>query len=204
MKVFVGAVSLGMIFAALVTAQEIGASVPATTEAQLEVPKQYEVGDDTISPDGRCAILYPIRDEAAEQDDAKYPPNLLVRLKPYAVLAKIDSRDGGLWKGARGAPKALWNGNAIVAVWHAKKWGNEDLVVYQIEGDKVTQVERIWPEVVRYFDRDWRTRFLKKYPKEAGGHYTIVSDDPDRKDIQFKGDKLLLDIRAENKPNLAP
>ena len=57
---------------------------------------------------------------------------------------------------------------------------------------------------MKYFDRDWKTRFLKKYPKEAGDHYTFRSDDPNLKNFEFKGDTLLLDIQAESKPNLAP
>jgi len=50
--------------------------------------------------------------------------------------------------------------------------------------------------VVKYFDRDWKTRFLKKYPKEAGDHYTFRSDDPDLKNFEFKGDTLLLHTGA--------
>jgi hypothetical protein len=45
---------------------------------------------------------------------------------------------------------------------------------------------------------------LKKYPKDADDHYIFRSDDPDLKNFEFKGDTLLLDIQAENKPNLAP
>src|SRR5207253_9624609 len=88
----------------------------------------------------------------------------------------------------------------------AMKWENEDLVVYEIVNDEVKRVQKVWPEVVKYFDRDWQTRFLKKYPKEGEGDnsYTFVSDRDDIKNFEFKGDKLLLDIFAENKPNLAP
>ena len=84
------------------------------------------------------------------------------------------------------------------------KWGNEDLFVYELANDKVTREEKIWPDVVKFFDRDWKTRFLKKYPKEASDHYTFRADDPNLKNFEFKGDTLLLDIQAENKLNLAP
>src|SRR5437764_14684652 len=49
--------------------------------AGLEKREEHEK---TISPSGRFAVLCPLRDEKSEH----YPPNLLVRLKPYAVLAK--------------------------------------------------------------------------------------------------------------------
>jgi len=56
--------------------------------------------------------------------------------------------------------------------------------------------------VVKYFDRDFKARFLKKYPGEDG--YTFVSDEDRAKEIEFKDRKLILNIFAENKPNLAP
>jgi hypothetical protein len=43
---------------------------------------------------------------------------------------------------------------------------------------------------------------LKKYPKESDS-YTFVSDAPDVKNFEFKDRKLLLNIFADNKPNLA-
>ena len=103
----------------------------------------------------------------------------------------------------RGAPAAKWGGNQFVAIWRQMKWGNEDLVVYELVNDKVKREEKIWPEVVKYFDRDFHQRFLKKYPKESD-NYTFVADNSDVKSFEFKDQKLLLDISAENKPNLAP
>lgn len=183
-------------------AQEESTPPAAEKKAYPQVPKEYEVGEDTVSPDKRFAILYAVRDQ--DSNEAPTLPNVLVRLQPYAVLKEIEDDRGATWKGGRGAPEAKWNGNDWVAVWHSWKWGNEDLVIYEIADDKIKREEKMWPEVVKYFDRDWKTRFLKKYPKEADDHYTFVSDDPDLTNFEFKGDTLLLDIRAENKPNLAP
>jgi hypothetical protein len=190
--------ALLLLFYPIVRAQEESASPAAEEKSYPEVPKEYEVGEDTISPDGRFAILYPVRNE----ESGDRPSNLLVRLKPYAILKELEDEQGGYWKGMRGEPRAMWNGNSMVAIWHAHKWGNEDLAVYEIENDKVKRVQKIWPQVVKYFDRDFHTRFLKKYPKESD-NYTFVSDDPDVKNFEFKDHKLLLNIFADNKPNLA-
>jgi hypothetical protein len=197
MKGLVNWLAVAVAFTQLIYAQQQGASPAEIEKSYPEVPKEYEVGESTVSPDGRFAILYEVRDEDSNVDPGL--PNLLVRLKPYAVLKEIETGSGVTWKDGRGAPDAKWNGNSTVAIWHAMKWGIEDLVVYEIENDEVKRVQTIWPEVVKYFDRDWQTRFLKKYPKE--GSYTFVSG---RDDIKFKGDKLLLNIFAENNPNLAP
>ena len=201
MKSLIISVALLMSFGLAVRAQEEPASPAAEEKSYPEVPKEYEVGESTVSPDGRFAILYEVRDEDSNVDPGL--PNLLVRLKPYAVLKEIETDDGVTWKGGRGAADARWNGNDWVAVWHHRKWGDEDLVVYQIANDKIIREDKIWPEVVKYFDRDWQRRYLKKYPKEEDS-YTFRADDPDVVTFEFKDHKLLLNIFAENRPNLAP
>ena len=200
MKVLISSLMIATAVATSIRAQEESASPAAEKKSYPEVPKEYEVGENTVSPDGRFAILYEVRDEDSNVDPGL--PNLLVLLKPYAVLKEIETDNGVTWKGGRGAADAKWNGNDCVAVWHHRKWGDEDLVVYQIANDKINREEKIWPEVVKYFDRDWQRRYLKKYPKEEDS-YTFRADDPDVVTFEFKDHKLLLNIFAENRPNLA-
>jgi hypothetical protein len=167
----------------------------------LEIPKGYEIGQESASPDGRFAILYPVREEDGAGD---YPPNLLVQLKPYAVLVKL-GEDEGRPQGARGEPLAKWNGNSVVAIWLAAKWGSSDLWVYEIDHDKVKRVHPVFHEARKHFERDFRERFLKKYPKESGS-FVFVSDGNEERgvqEIEFKGRTLLLNLFADNKPNLA-
>jgi len=198
MRVLLTSIAVAVALTTSSRAQEESASPAETAKAYPEVPKQYEVGEDTISPDGRFAILYPVRDE--DSNEGPSFPNVLVRLEPYKVIEKLD---GPAWKGMRGAPGVKWDGNQFVAIWREMKWGNEDLVVYELANDKIRRTEKIWPEVVKYFDRDFHQRFLKKYPKESDS-YTFVADDSDVKSFEFKDHKLELNISAENKPNLAP
>ena len=176
---------------------------PSGAEVQpaAEIPKGYEVGEKSVSPDGRFAILYPVRGtENAEED---YPPNRLVRLKPYAVLAKVGRT--GLPQNVTTELLAEWNGNSVVAIWEFRKWGIVDLWVYEIDNDKVKRVHPVWREARKYFQRDFRARFLKKYPREPE---TIIfvsreREEQPRRDFEFKGRKLLLNLFADNKPNLA-
>ena len=190
--------ALLLLFNVIAHGQEESASPASEKKSYSEIPKGYEVGEQTISPDGRFALVYPMQDP--DTLEVAQLPNLLVRLKPYKVLLEIDE---SVPLGRHGAPAAEWNGNEFVAIWRQMKWGNEDLVVYQIANDKIKREEKIWPEVVKYFDRDFHQRFLKKYPKESDS-YTFVADNSDVKSFEFKEHKLLLNISAENKPNLAP
>jgi hypothetical protein len=166
-----------------------------------EIPKGYEIGEESISPDGRFAILYPL--QGTEDKNDKYPPNLLVRLKPYSVLATVEK--DGLPRNVTTELNAQWNGNSEVAIWEYRKWGIVDLSVYEIENDKVKRVQPVWREALKIFQRDFRQRFLKKYPQEYDS-FVIVSEHSDQRgkgDFQFKGRQLVLDLSADNKPNLA-
>jgi hypothetical protein len=199
MKTLIAHGALLLLFDVVAHGREESASPAPEKKSYPEIPKQYEVGEDTISPDGRFAILYPVRDEDSNEGPAF--PNVLARLKPYEVIKELDIDP--VWKGMRGSPAAKWDGNRFVAIWREMKWGNEDLVVYELVNDKIKREEKVWPAIVKYFDRDFHQRFLKKYPKESD-NYTFVADNSDVKSFEFKDHKLLLNISAENKPNLAP
>ena len=119
-------------------------------------------------------------------------------MKPYEVIKELDVDPA--WKEMRGSPAAKWGGNQFVAIWRQMKWGNEDLVVYELVNDKVKREEKIWPEVVKYFDRDLDQRFLKKYRRNPIA--THLCPNSDVKSFEFKDHKLLLDIsaRKQTKP----
>jgi hypothetical protein len=171
------------------------------TESIAGVPKGYIVGVESLSPDGRFAVLYPVRGD----NDADLPPNLLVCLAPYAVLTRIGT-ESGRWEGARGQPLARWNGNSVVAIWVAQKWGIEDLAVYEIEKDAIKRIQPVWRQVRLLFDQDFQKRFLTEYPDEKGSGVTFVSQNDvtaGKPEFEFKGRKVLLNLFADNKPNLS-
>jgi len=184
-------------------AQDASPSSAPSPDAS-EIPKNYEIGDEEnrlISPDEKYAVLFPVRNEASDEENGPpYPPNSLVRLKPYTVLAKV--RQPGLPIGWRDKLLAEWNGNTVVAIYVESKWGIADLSVYEIDNDKLKRAHPIFTEARKYFDRDFHQRFLKKYPKEYD-HYTFVGQE-EVPDFEFKGRQVMVNLYAENKPNVAP
>jgi hypothetical protein len=211
------------LIAFLFCAEAIRAQEPSPSSTpSAAIPKGYEIctmershrdasgateteDEKMMSPDGRFAVLCPVRDELHDQEkNSVYPPNLLVRLQPYAVLA--DVKKPGLPIGWRRDLRAEWSGNSVVAIWEHGKWGIVDLSVYEIENDKVKRVHPVFREARKYFDRDFRQRFLKKYPKEYDSFtFTSGGENPNETpDFKFQGRRLVLDLSAENKPNLAP
>src|SRR4030095_7298391 len=125
---------------------------PSSVDAEhaSEIPKGYEIcenershrrvaglpeaeeNDKAISREGRFAMICPLRDTADAKD--KYPPNLLVRLKPYAVLAKLNKE--GVPSNANLEIHATWEGNSTVAIWEYHRWGLAGLTIYEFEKDK--------------------------------------------------------------------
>lgn len=187
-------------FGGIVRAEEAPPG-PTALDSLAEIPKGYEIGEKSLSPNRRFAILYPTRAD----DSAELPANLLVCLKPYSVLTRIGT-EGGRSQGARDQPLAKWNGNSIVAIWIAARWGMKDLAIYEIEANQIKRIQPVWRRVWLLFDEDFRKRFLSKYPDEKGSGVTFVSqrDGTDSKpELGFKGHKMLLNLFADNKPNLS-
>jgi hypothetical protein len=200
MKPLIFVLVICLVTAVTVRAQERSPG-GATIQSAADIPEGYEIGEKSLSPNGRFAILYPVRGN----DSAELPPNLLVCLKPYSVLTRIGT-EGGRWQGARDQPLAKWNGNSIVAIWIAARWGMKDLAIYEIEADQIKQVQPVWRALYSIFNRDFRERFLSKYPDEKGSGVIFVSksEGPDSKpELEFKGHKMLLNLFADNKPNLS-
>lgn len=162
-----------------------------------DLPAGYELGEDTVSPDGRFGVLYPLGETVLAKGE--YPPNLLVQLRPYVELAKVGSL--GLPLSATTSLDAQWSGNDLLAVLESRKWGLLRLWVYEFADGKVKRVHPIGEEARKIFVKDLKERFLKKYPKEDD-YFAWVEreDDPD---FKFAGRKVQLHLSADNKPNLA-
>lgn len=193
---------VGFFFCAIsLRAQEPSPSASAIQPDTPEIPEGYELGEESVSPDGRFGLLYPVVDSDTRVQSAL--PNVLARLTPHAVLKQI--WEESVPRGRRNEPRALWENNSVVAIWIAAKWGSSDLWIYEIENDKVKRVHSVFAEARKYFDRDFKRRFLKKYPKESGGFIFVSDANEERgvREIEFKGRQVLLNLFADNKPNLA-
>jgi hypothetical protein len=103
--------------------QETGTSprVSPTPDASA-IPEGYEVGVESLSPNGRFALLYPVRGESLA--------NVLVRLKPYVEIAQI-SDDASYWQGMRGEPISARNSNgSVLRCWSLICMNSTDWLVH--------------------------------------------------------------------------
>jgi hypothetical protein len=224
MKVLVICIAVAPAFWHTIRAQENAASQTPTPSdsaaAAAEIPNGYDIcenershrrvaglpeaeeNEKAISPDGRFAMICPLRDTADAND--KYPPNLLVRLKPYAVLAKLNKE--GVPSNANLEINTTWEDNSTVAIWEYHRWGIVDLTIYEIDNDKVKRVHHVMDQARKIFERDIRTRLLKKYPKEYDSITFLSAQNKTNEtpDFKFDGCKVQIYLEADNKPNLAP
>ena len=126
---------------------------------------------------------------------------------PGPVCGSDENRNGGRALGGRAEPatrqvERQLNRRDLVR----SKVGMEDLAIYEIEADEIKRIQPVWRQVRILFDRDFRERFLSKYPDEKGSGVIFVSQNDvtaGKPEFEFKGRKMLLNLFADNKPNLS-
>lgn len=79
----------------------------------------------------------------------------------------------------------------------------KDLAIYEIDADQIKRVQPVWRRVWLLFDQDFRKRFLSKYPDEKGSGVIFVANHDSKREFEFKGHKMVLNLFADNKPNLS-
>ena len=62
MKMLIAHGALLLLFNVIAHGQEESASPASEKKSYSEIPKGYEVGEQTISPDGPFALVYPMQD----------------------------------------------------------------------------------------------------------------------------------------------
>jgi hypothetical protein len=75
-KTVIALLAVSFIAAVALHAEEASPG-PTGVESSANIPEGYEIGDKSVSPNGRFGILYPIR---GSDDKVELPPNLLVCL----------------------------------------------------------------------------------------------------------------------------
>jgi hypothetical protein len=154
------------------------------------LPEGYEVGEDTVSPDGRHALLFPTAGER---------PNLLVQREPFRILAEITP---GAPLGATLGVGATWQGNDTVAIHQSHRWGLTGLQVFELRGSDPPRVHRILEEARKLFRADFRKRLQSRFPDEPETIVFVAEESAPA--FTFAGRTLHLRLAADNKPNLAP
>jgi hypothetical protein len=100
----------------------------------------YLIAEETLSPDGAMAVIYPRR-AAAEASNYENLKNYLVALKPFRMLAKIETQMP-YFEGRNHSAGFLaqWSPDSSVAlVINTRRWGPNDILLYEFAAGKVAR-----------------------------------------------------------------
>src|SRR5438552_4408898 len=106
--------------------------------------KTYLIADSTISPNKNFAVIYPTLD-ASESTDAG---DFLVSLKPFRILAKLDTKWPHFQNKSHGGISAEWSEDSAVAlVTLDSKWGPGDIFLFELEDGKVKRTTNLLAKI---------------------------------------------------------
>lgn len=101
----------------------------------------YLIASSTLSPDKKFAVIYP-KTELCEDDPQKSPrcKNYLVALKPFEILATLETENPQFQNKNHGGLSAAWSddGSAVLVTLDAK-WGPEAVFLCELQAGKVTR-----------------------------------------------------------------
>lgn len=152
--------------------------------------KDYLVAQSTLSPDKKFAMIYPTRDE----EDLPGGANYLVSLKPFAILAKLQTKRPYFQNESHGRLSADWSDDGAVAlITLDAKWGPGDVFLIEVKNGKVTRATNILKKAHDLLVPDFRNA------KAADKDFIFESED--RPGFQLDGSKAVrIDAAATTDP----
>lgn len=100
----------------------------------------YLIASETVSPNKRFAVIYPIKDENDFPEGANY----VVSLKPLAVLSKLDTKWPYFKSESHEGLSAEWSKDGSVAlVTLGSKWGPGDIFLLEFKQGKLARTTNL-------------------------------------------------------------
>lgn len=139
--------------------------------------KDYQILPGTVSPDQRCAFIYPKRSRLYEIP--KYGL-FLVALEPFAVLSQVSLGHSNLAANAHGYYATNWAKDSSTAVFIAgTKWGPERVWVLPLRDGKVAKRMDLTAAVRQQVLADFKKSHARRYNE----YYDFVFDSEDRQTV---------------------
>jgi hypothetical protein len=163
------------LIAAFVTLGTSGFLKGATREdSSTDLPegyaKNYLIANSTISPDERFAVMYPTMD-AVENTDAG---DCLVSLKPFRVLARLDTKYPHFQHKNHGGISAEWSKDSSVAlVTLDGKWGPGDIFLFELGDGTVKRTTNLLAKIHALLLPDYRRAKAERY----NDYFDFIFDD---------------------------
>jgi hypothetical protein len=146
-----------------------------TSSASLpgKYAKTYLIAESTLSPNKNFAVIFPTLD-ASESPDAG---NYLVSLKPFGILAKLDTERPHFQNRSHSGISAEWSKDSGVAlVTLDSKWGPGEIFLFELEGGKVKRTTNLLAKLYDLLMPSYRK--AKAAPYNDFVNFVFESDGP--------------------------
>jgi len=136
--------------------------------------QDYQILPGTISPNNRCAFIYPKRTRLY---DLKKCDLFFASIEPFRILSRLPLGTSNLAGNVRCYYAATWSKDASTAVFIAgSRWGPEKVSVLQLHRGHVAQQTELTAVVRKQVLADFRKSHAERY----NDHYNFVFDSEDR------------------------
>jgi len=158
--------------------------------------KNYLVDRDTISPDGKFAVIYPTID-FSESKEAK---DFLVALKPFSLLAPLPTKDIYFQNRSHGGISAEWSqDNSVGLITLDSKWGPGDVFVVEFSDGKVKRITNVLDKLTGLLLPKFRAVTPKR--EAYNDNYPFIFEQDEGKACTLNGDKTVkIETKATNDP----
>ena len=141
-----------------------------------EYARDYVVASDTVSPDGKFALIVPNGDPEAMSPHGK---NYLVALQPFAVIGALETESPYFAGESHGGITAEWSGDSSVAlVTLGSKWGPGDVFLLELKDGKLARMTNLLTKAHDLLVPDYRKAKPKPEPYNDDTDFVFVAEDP--------------------------
>lgn len=145
--------------------------VIAEKDSSAGLPKPYAnthfIASNTVSPDQKMAVIYPKEDDEKSKD-------ILVSLKPFKILAELDTKWPYFAHQSNSGISAQWApDNSVVLVTLESKWGPGDMFLYEMRDGKVTRTTNLLSKINELLKPDYD----KAKPEPYNDQIDFILDD---------------------------
>jgi hypothetical protein len=139
-------------------------------DTSVGLPKEYAdyfVAANTLSPDKKFAVIYPLADlcdEEPKKSSENRCQDYLVALQPFQVLTKLETKWPQFKNKNHGGMNASWSkdGSAVLVTLDSK-WGPGDIFLYELRNGKLERSTNLLQKVHDLLVPDYKKAKASRY-----------------------------------------
>jgi len=166
----------------------------SSADLPAEYAKDYLIASGTASPDKRFAVIYPTRDS----EDFPSGANIVVSLKPFSVLGKLDTKWPYHKNESHGGLSADWSEDGSVAlITLDSKWGPGDIFLVEFREARLFRTTNLLAKIHDLLLPDYR----KAKPERYNEYFDFIFESEDEPICELDGtNQVRIDGRATTDP----